>query len=233
MPSELGDESVYCLVSKPQDDTARGPRYRSKVCPKRCIYVHLPGRFGVLGEHVILLQFAGRLDKKELCFGRREQKKFATMGLAKGIVTSRPEDFLRRSGGQIQARQGGRTLLPSIWSIRHHGQALGQFTGTNLHTLSHVHAGAPAVRCKHEKMHRKAPLIPRTERPIMGLHSGQDCVHENAVKNIRCAAMTLWSPLSSASLLTGMMAPLRVDFDIQRNFEPCMAARGSAGIACA
>ncbi|CAK0782801.1 hypothetical protein CVIRNUC_005996 [Coccomyxa viridis] len=124
MPSDFADENVYSLVSKPQNDISRGPRYRSK--------------------------YAGRLDNKELSFGRREHKKFATMGLAKGKVTSRPEDFLRRHASHAKAAQG---IL--------------------------------AVHSKHNKMCRKAPLVSRTERPIMGLHSGQNCVHENAVKNIR------------------------------------------------
>lgn len=62
-----------------------------------------------------------------------------------------------------------------------------------------MHAGAQAVQCKHRKMCRKAPLVPRAERPIMGLHSGQNCVHENAVKNIRCTVMTIVSlPLCSS-----------------------------------
>ena len=135
MPSDFADENIYCLLSARQDEIARGPRYRSKVCPERCIHVHLLGCLGALDGCVIILQFAGRLNNKELCFGRREHKRFATMGLAKGIVTSRPEDFLRRSAGHTQASQGLHTLQPIIWGEQPHGKLLSQSAGTFLHQI--------------------------------------------------------------------------------------------------
>ena len=119
MPSDFGDENLYCLISRPQDQISHSPRYLSKVCPEHCIHVHLMVRLSAFNERAIVLQFAERLDNKELCFGRREHKKFATMGLAKGIVTSRPKDFLRKNAGHAEAQQGLHTLLSSIWDIQH------------------------------------------------------------------------------------------------------------------
>ena len=37
-------------------------------------------------------------------------------------------------------------------------------------------------------MIRKAPLVPRTERPVMGLQTDKNCVYTNALQMIRCAA---------------------------------------------
>ena len=48
MPSEFADENLYSLVSEPQRDISRGPRYRSKVRPERCIHVHLLGTLATL-----------------------------------------------------------------------------------------------------------------------------------------------------------------------------------------
>ena len=51
--------------------------------------------------------------------------------------------------------------------------------------VSVLHAGAKSVQRKPGKMSRKAPLISRKDRPVMGLHSERDCVHTNALETIR------------------------------------------------
>lgn len=47
--------------------------------------------------------------------------------------------------------------------------------------------GPKAVQHKPAKMILKAPLVPHTERPVMGLHIDRDCVYTNALGTIRCA----------------------------------------------
>ena len=117
MSGGYADELVYGLIAKAQGDVLCGPRYRSKVCPEQCVHVHLLGCPGAFDERVVTVQFAGNLDSKDLCFGKREYKKFATMGLAKGIVKSRPEDFLRRNVGHTGASQGLHILLPGDYDF--------------------------------------------------------------------------------------------------------------------
>ncbi len=48
-----------------------------------------------------------------------------------------------------------------------------------------VFTGPKAVQPKPAKVILKAPLVPRTQRPVMGLHSDKDCVYANALQTIR------------------------------------------------
>ncbi len=59
MPSDFADENVYSLVSKPQNDISRGPRYRSKVRSERCVHVHLLGTLATLTEVQLLYSMLG------------------------------------------------------------------------------------------------------------------------------------------------------------------------------
>lgn len=59
------------------------------------------------------MQHNGKLDLSSLSFGARDQRPFAAMGLAKGIVTSRPEEYLHKHSGYANMSRG---LPPSYVS---------------------------------------------------------------------------------------------------------------------
>lgn len=52
------------------------------------------------------VQHDGKLEVKEMSFGARDQRLFATMGLAKGVITSKPEDFLHKHTGYANMSRG-------------------------------------------------------------------------------------------------------------------------------
>ena len=41
-----------------------------------------------------------------MCFGARDQRPFATMGLAKGVIASKPEEFLHKRTGYANMSRG-------------------------------------------------------------------------------------------------------------------------------
>ena len=45
------------------------------------------------------LQHDGKLDVRSLSFGARDLRPFAAMGLAKGVITSKPEEYLHKYTG--------------------------------------------------------------------------------------------------------------------------------------
>lgn len=52
------------------------------------------------------LQYNGKVDVKSLSFGARELRPFAAMGLAKGIITRRPEEYLHKYTGYANMCRG-------------------------------------------------------------------------------------------------------------------------------
>ena len=55
------------------------------------------------------MQYDGKLDVKSLSFGARDLRPFAAMGLAKGVVTSKPEDYLHKHTGYANMCRGTQT----------------------------------------------------------------------------------------------------------------------------
>lgn len=111
------------------------------------------------------------------------------MGLAKGIITSKPEEYLHRHSGvahPIKSRFADWFLMLTCEA---------DVSATPGHPESHLRnkpvrslrvcTGVDTVQHKLRKNIRKPALVPRTERPVMGLHSGRDCVHANAKEIIR------------------------------------------------
>ena len=54
----------------------------------------------------LLLQYDGRVDVKSLSFGARDLRPFAAMGLAKGVITSKPEEYLHKYTGYTNMCRG-------------------------------------------------------------------------------------------------------------------------------
>ena len=100
----FGDENVYKLVSKPEQDEARPPLYRSKA--SFTSFLGLSRSSSLTSNEYAFVQHNGKLEVKEMSFGARYQRLFATMGLAKGIITSKPEEFLHKHTGYANMSRG-------------------------------------------------------------------------------------------------------------------------------
>ena len=126
----------------------------------------------------LFLQHDGKLDVRSLSFGARDLRPFAAMGLAKGVITSKPEEYLHKYTGYANMCRGS---YPSASAIPLYQLAI----HNRMILMMILFTGPKAVQPKPAKMILKAPLVPRTQRPVMGLHSDKDCVYANALQTIR------------------------------------------------
>lgn len=142
----------------------------------------------------LLLQYDGRVDVKSLSFGARIYGLLQPWGLQKASSqASRRNTYISTQATPTCVEVGTacnsvRLLIPSVMS---------RLMKTGDSSMISVSTGPKAVQPKPAKMTLKAPLVPRTQRPVMGVHSDRDCVYTNALQTIRCAA-----PQAVASVFT-------------------------------
>ena len=131
------------------------------------------------------LQHKGELDVQSLSFGARDLRPYAAMGLARGVITSKPEEYLRKYTGYANLSRGTYSPKSSLLASR-----FATKKNTGLNNVMGMSTGPKAVQHKPAKVILKAPLVPRTERPVMGLHTDRDRVYTNALETIRYVRIT-------------------------------------------
>jgi hypothetical protein len=101
--SRYEDEFIYKLISKPEQDKSRPSLYRSKASHALFFLSRSSSR---TINRWYFVQHNGKMEAKEFSFGSRDHRPFATMGLAKGVITSKPEDFLHKHTGYANMSRG-------------------------------------------------------------------------------------------------------------------------------
>ena len=132
--STNASENVYSLVQKQCQSSSKQRLYRSKVSVVGSLALRKLWQLYDSCMTSNSLQYDGRLDVKSFSFGARDLRPFAAMGLPRGVVTAKPEEYLQKYTGYANMSRGRSRAAMHVYASsigaldwqKHLGSSMGQ-----------------------------------------------------------------------------------------------------------